>query len=230
MFQLRNRSFIGRKNRKIQNAIKGVGIMYNFMKLFLILSIAGVITSSCASTKLTHTWVHEDYKGKAFSHFLVIGVSDQKPLRLSFEEKFVEQLKQAGVDAVSSTDSIDIPADKKLEKEEILEAVQRNQNDAVIVTHLVGVEKEEVYNPPSGVRRGYYGYYRLSYDIMHRPGYSTTQTFVRLETNVYDVKTEKPIWSGQSETWQPGSEKQIIDEVISLVIKDMRKNGLLPNR
>lgn len=203
--------------------------MYNYLKLFVIILIAGVLTSSCASTKLTHTWVDEGYKGKPFSDFLVIGVSDKEDVRQSFEEKFVEQLKQAGVDAVSSAHAIDIQEDKKLEKEEIFEAVQKNHNDAVIVTHLTGVEKEERYNPPPGVRRGYYGYYRLTYDVVHRPRYTATQTFVRLETNVYDAKTEKPIWSGQSETWQPGSEKQIIDEVISLVIEDMRKNGLLPN-
>jgi hypothetical protein len=205
--------------------------MYNFLKLFAVIFIAGVLTSSCASTKLTTTWVDKDYKGKPFSDFLVIGVSDSVSVRRSFEEKFVEQLTQAGVDAIPSADAVDIQADKKLKKEEILEAVRKNQNDAVIITHLIGVEKKKVYNPPPPVlHRGWYDGYASVYGYVHQPGYYSTETFVRLETSVYDVKTEKPIWSGQSETWDPGSEKQIIDEVIKAVIKDMRHNGLLPKK
>jgi len=189
-----------------------------------------VLLGACASTKLTHTWVDEGYSGKAFSSFLVIGVSDREGIRRSFEDKFVGQLKQAGVEAVSSADAIDIPASRELEKEKILEVVRKYQNDGVVMTHLVGVEKEQVYHPPTVSPYGYYGYYRRVYGVVHRPGYYTTQTLVRLETNVYDVKTEKLVWSGQSETWQPGSEKQIIDEVIQAVIREMQSNKLIPSK
>ncbi len=51
---------------------------------------------------------------------------------------------------------------------------------------------------------------------------------VRLATNLYDVKTEKLIWSGKSETLRPDSVNQIIDDVIKVVIKDLQKNKLLP--
>jgi hypothetical protein len=46
---------------------------------------------------------------------------------------------------------------------------------------------------------------------------------VRLVTNLYDVKTEKLIWSGQSETLD-------IDDMIKVVIKDLQKNNLLPQK
>jgi len=201
--------------------------MINYLRLFVLILFVGVITSSCASTKLTHTWIDEAYKGKSFSDFLVIGVSDQEGIRRSFEGKFVEYLKETGVDALSSADAITIPEDKKLEKEEILQAVRRNQNDAVIITHLIGEKKEDVYTPPT-VSYGYYGYYNNVYGYVHSPGYYTTHTFVLLETNLYDAKTEKLIWSGRSETWDSGSEKKMIDEVIRTVTKEMRVNGLLP--
>jgi hypothetical protein len=186
-----------------------------------------ILASSCASTKLTHTWVEETNTGKSFSNFLVIGVSDREGVRRSYEEKFVDELKRAGVKAVSSAGAIDIPANQKLENEKILEVVQIYGNDAVVVTHLIGVEKEQVYHPPTISPYGYYGYYNRVYGTVHRPGYYTTQTFVRLETNVYDVKTEKLVWSGQSETWQPGSEKQIIDEVVPAVIRELERNNLI---
>lgn len=198
--------------------------------LFCMLFGVLVLMGSCASTKLTHTWVDETYAGKTFSNFLVIGVSDREGIRRSFEDAFVGQLKQAGVDAVSSADAIPVSADEKLGKENILEVVRRYQNDAVVMTHLVGVEKEQVYHPPTVSPYGYYGHYSRVYGTVHRPGYYSTQTLVRLETNVYDAKTEKLVWSGQSETWQPGSEKQIIEEVIQAVIREMQNNKLIRSK
>jgi hypothetical protein len=48
-----------------------------------------------------------------------------------------------------------------------------------------------------------------------------------LETNLYDVKTEKLIWSGQSETWSKDSKDQIINDVIKAVVNNLQKNKLL---
>ena len=201
--------------------------MYNFLKLSVLMFVLGVLTSSCASTKLTNTWIDEAYKGKTFSDFLVIAVTEKEGVRRSFEGKFVEYLKETGVDAISSADAITIVEDKKLEKEEILKAVQRYQNDAVIITHLLGEKKEQVYTPPT-VGYGYYGYYNHVYGYVHSPGYYTTHTYVLLETNLYDVGTEKLVWSGRSETWDSGSAKKMINEVIRTVTKEIQKNDLLP--
>jgi hypothetical protein len=203
--------------------------MFKLQKLFVLILFFGVITNSCTSTKLTNTRIDEAYKGKPFSDFLVIGVSEEKGIRRSFEEKFVEYLKETGVEALSSADAITIVKDKKLEKEEILKAVQKYQNDAVIITHLLGEKKKDVYTPPT-VSYGYYGYYDHVWGYVHSPGYYTTHTFVLLETNLYDVSTEKLVWSGRSETWDSGSEKKMIDEVIKKVTKEIRTNGLLPDK
>lgn len=203
--------------------------MFKFMKLFVLMLVFGVLTHSCTSTKITNTWVDETYKGRVFSDFLVIAVTEEEGVRRSFEKKFVDDLKDMGVDATSSADAISIVEGKKLEKEEILKAVQKYQNDAVIITHLEGVKKERVYTPPT-VSYGYYGYYNHVYGYVHSPGYYTTHKYVLLETNLYDVATEKLVWSCQSETWDSGSKREMIDEVIKAVTKDMRTNGLLPSK
>jgi len=96
----------------------------------------------------------------------------------------------------------------------------------VIITHMVGVEEKETYSPATQSDTGFYGYYDGLIPARD-PGFYKTRTFVRLLTNLYDVKTEKLIWSGQSETTDPRSIKQTIDDVINVVIKDMQKKGLL---
>ncbi len=192
----------------------------------------GVLIIACAGTKLTNTQVDESRRGKPVSNILVIGVTykEKEKVRRSFEDRFVTQLRAAGVEAISSGDAISIPADLMLEKDEILKAVHKFNNDAVIITHVVGKESKEVYTPPARSYRGYYGHYGRAYGYAHTTGYSSTNTFYRLATNLYDVKTEKLIWSGKSETLNPDSTKQMIDDVIKVVIKDLQKNNLLPQK
>lgn len=200
------------------------------IKWFVCAMFSSILMIACAGTKLTHTWVDEARRGKPVSNILVIGVTykEKEEVRRSFEDRFVSQLKAAGIQSISSGDAISIPTDLQLKKEEILKAVQEFNNDAVIITHLIGKEEKDVYTRSDRRPRSYYSYYGWAYDYAHSPGYSSTKTTVRLATNLYDVKTEKLIWSGKSETLAPDSVNQVIDDVINVVIKDLQKNNLLP--
>ena len=120
-----------------------------------------------------------------------------------------------------------MPANLKLKKETILNAVNQFENDAVIITHLINKEDKEVYTRGGHPRGGYHGFYRSRYSWTHSTGYSSTSKTVRLETNLYDVKTEKLIWSGQSKTLSKDSKYQIINDVIKVVINDLQKNKLI---
>lgn len=192
---------------------------------------SGVLIAGCAGgTKLTHTSMDASYEGKSVSNILVIGVTykDKEQVRRSFEDRFVAQLKAAGVEAIASGDAISIPGDLMLKKDAILQAVNKFNNDAVIITHLIGKEEKEVYSRSNRGPSGYYSYYGWAYGHSHSPDYSSGNTTVRLATNLYDVKSEKRIWSAESETLKAGSVDQVIDDVIKLVIDDLQIKGLLP--
>jgi hypothetical protein len=197
------------------------------IKRFILIVLLSAFVAACSGTKLTETKVDSAFQGKTVSSILVIAVTDKDEVRRSFEDKFVAQLKSTGVEAFSSADVMAIPSDQQLEKKDILVAVDKFKNDAVMITHLVGVEEKEVYHPPARRYPGYYGYYGSAYYFSHEPGYYSEDTFVLLETNLYDVATEKLIWSGHSETWNPESTHQIIDEVIKVVISELNKHKLL---
>jgi hypothetical protein len=180
---------------------------------------------SCAGTELTPTQVNEAYKEKPVSDILVIAITGNEDTRRSFERKFVAQLKSAGVEAISSEDAIPMPADLELKKETILNAINQFENDAVIITHLIDREKKEVHT--RGGHEGYYGFYLNRHSYSYDPGYSSTRKTLRLETNLYDAKTEKLIWSGQSKTWSKDPKNQIINDVIKVVINDLQNNKLI---
>ena len=196
-----------------QSSVKWFGYLFSFV--FLIIS--------CAGTELTHKQVNEAYKGKPVSDILVIAITGNEDSRRSFERKFVARLKSAGVEAISSEEAIPMPANLELKKEMILSAVNQFENDAVIITRLIDREVKEVYTHGGTARGGYYGYYSRH----SAPGYASTSKTYRLETNLYDVKTEKLIWSGQSKTLSKDSKYQIINDVIKVVLNDLQKNKLI---
>ena len=155
-----------------------------------------VLAVSCAGTRMSQTWVDEARRGKPVRDVLVIVIADKAKNREAFEHKFVQQLKAAGVEAVSSADVIPMPRDLKLEKNVILQAVDKYGNDAVIISHLTGLDKKEVFTRTGPIYGGYYNYYGYTFDTVHDPGFYSEIATVRLETNLYDVKTEKLLWSG----------------------------------
>ncbi len=196
----------------------------NLVKLFGYLFSSAFLVISCAGTELTQKQIDEAYTGNPVSDILVIAITGNEHNRRSFETKFVAQLKSVGVDAVASEEAIPMPANLELKKEMILNAVNQYKNDAVIITHLIGKDEKDVYTRGGSAHRGFYGFYRSRYSD---PGYSSTTTTVRLETNLYDVKTEKLIWSGKSDTWSKDSKDKIINDVIKAVIKNLQKNKLI---
>lgn len=80
----------------------------------------------------------------------------------------------------------------------------------------------------SGLRVPFSALYGYTFDTVHDPGFYSEIATVRLETNLYDVKTEKLLWSGQSQSEDVQSISKLIDDVIALVIKELQKNKLLP--
>jgi hypothetical protein len=194
------------------------------VKLLGCLFFCTVLIISCAGTELTQTPVDDGYTGKPVSNILIIAITGNEHNRRSYEKKFVAQLKSMGVEAVSSEAAIPMPPDLEMKKEMILNAANQYKNDAVIITHLIGKEGKEVYNRGSSGHRGFFGFYHSRFSS---PGYSSTSTTVRLETNLYDVKTEKLIWSGKSKTLSKDSTDQIINDVIKAVINNLQKNKLI---
>jgi PBP1b-binding outer membrane lipoprotein LpoB len=190
--------------------VKWFGYLFYFA--FLIIS--------CAGTEVTQKQVDDAYKEKPVSDILVIAITGNEHNRRSFEKKFVAHLKSVGVEAVASEESIPMPPDLDLKKETILNAVNQYKNDAVIITQLIGKEARDVYNRGGVTRMGYFSYSR-------NPGYSSTSTTVRLETNLYDAKTGKLIWSGVSKTLSKDSTDRIMNDVIKAVITQLKQNKLI---
>jgi len=169
--------------------------------------------------------------GTSFNDILIIGIAKEEHNRRLFEEQFSTQLTAAGIE--SEVSYWILPEGTEINRDNVSAAIKGKEIDAVIVTHMVSVEEETVYRqnmdyrPTYGYNNGLYNYYPHVNSYVHQPGYYTTHDVVILETNLYEVKSEELVWSAQSRSFAPESAKEVIDDLVKLVIKDLKEKGLI---
>ena len=198
-----------------------------------IVLFTGIFLFSCARTKLSRTWIDPKYSGSQYDNLLVIGAAEDDNIRRTFEKKFVEKLEAAGIKAVESSSVMS--KDQKIDKETILAVVEKTGVDGVLLTYLVAVKEKDVtspsvdYSPVDDYRGG------TTPNLYSAPEYRSsgtqyysTRVKVRLETNLYDAKTEQKVWSARSATLNPKSTTALIDSVIEVFTRDLKKNKLIP--
>ena len=207
--------------------------MKRLFKLATFALFASLFFFSCATTKITESWKDDGYRGAPFSDLFVIGVAKKENTRRSFEKMFVEKLQAAGVQAVASSSVME--SDQKIEKAAILAAIEKLDIDAVLITRLVSLKEKEIRSPstselgrPDDYQGRYYTDYSTAYGSSHQSAEYTTSVRVGLETKLYDVKTEKLIWTARSKTANPKSNIKLFDAVIEALVRDLKKNKLLP--
>jgi hypothetical protein len=145
----------------------------------------------------------------------------------------VSELKALGVEGLASYKLL--PDSEKLSRESVAAAIKGRNIDAVLVTHLLGIDEREAYvqgNYQSypmrhGHRRGYGAYYSSVYDTLYTPGYYVKFKVVRLETNVYETNNAVMVWSMQSETLDPESVTQLTESLVREVSRKLKENGLI---
>ena len=112
--------------------------------LQLLIPVLILVTfSGCATTGLVSVWMNDKLAGTSYNDLLVIGISEHEHNRRLFEEHFTDQLKATGVESEVSYTLL--PDGSAINAETVNAAIKGKNIDAVIVTHVVGVEKETVY-------------------------------------------------------------------------------------
>jgi len=203
------------------------------ISLFSMLIIFFLSLGACSSTSLVNRWNDPEFKGPPLQKILVIGIIKDDIKRRSFEQEFSKLISGQGLTGIASYTLLpDLQSAD--EKNEVLAVVEKVGADGVMVVTLQGVSKEERDVPPSvdyvptmGYGYGMYGYYGMRHTAVYNPGYTVTDTVVRLDTKVFAVSSEKMIWAGKTESFNPSSSQSVVSELEKLVITDMKKSGIV---
>jgi hypothetical protein len=168
----------------------------------------------------------------------VIGGSTNQVVRRIFEDEFTARFKTRGTNAIPSYRIF--PDENSLDKDAIDAKSQDLGIDALLIARVVDRKiKRELtpapysnyyqgtyfYDWPNRYSRYYSGPYPLRYDD-ERPRLSEYEV-VNLETNIYDTRTGKLIWSALSNTIVGGSSKLEISSIIDTIMKSLSENQLI---
>jgi hypothetical protein len=193
---------------------------------YLLFIICTFFCASCATTTVTDVWKDKDYQGKA-QKIVVIMAARSPDMRNMFEDRFVGELDARGNNAFQSHTII--PMEQLRDKELVKSKIKSTGADTVLISRLVDTKTIESYMPGQiyVVPSFYYGWGSY-YDILFVGyGYTDDIQVAYIETNLYDVKTEKLIWSTHSKTERTEGEQQLINTFINIIIKKLSSAGII---
>ena len=115
--------------------------------------------------------------------------------------------------------------------------IERSGARYVIVMRVAGRDKElrgsgptfdavPVYTGP--YYGGFYGgYYAFGWGVTYSAGNLQIDEVVHVETLVYDLRNDKLVWAGMSETMNPDTAQKVVRDLAKEVGREMKKQGLV---
>lgn len=211
------------------------------MKNLIIIILLITVAAGCRpSTEITGSWKNENASASFadIQTVIVTALSGRTGARQQVENDLAAALETKGYRTIKSIDVLPptFTNGETPDREELLSKINGTGADAILTVALIDEETESRYVPGGAgyapmPRFGYYGtfwgYYNTWYPALHSPGYYEEDKVYFLETNLYDAKTEKLLWSAQSETYNPESLTDFASNFAETVVDQMERDGLL---
>jgi len=203
----------------------------------LFLCALATLLCSCAATSVKTTWKSPDCHGPV-GKLAVLAIEERGLLRQGFENRFVEQLTKCSVGAAPTYDLLPL-AQIKQDKRGSAARLEASNAKALLILRLL--DKTSTYREiqPGGERyvpvitgwdtMGWYDYCNVGLMSMSST-YGNLKEHVFLETSVYDLKTEKRLWSVLTRTVVTENMDRIaeMDPLIEKIVAAMKRDGVIP--
>jgi len=188
------------------------------------------LVAGCGYTTIDNVW-REPGAIAPRQRIAVVGVTKDELLKRTFEDTFVEKLKDRGNQAVASytfmTQAVECDSSA------VCAALAEQGFDGILTATVVATEKQIDYVPgstayvPTTAYTTYHQYYYTVYCEETTPGYETERQFVRVETNLYDAKDLHLLWAASTTTERQPEVASNVKDYSKVVIEDLAKHGLI---
>ncbi len=193
--------------------------------------------AACKATKITSSWVADDHVIKPYHNIMVWGILPEvdSNLRKQMETHLVKDLVSKGYHAIASLDVYEEKAYKKLTNAEIVNEFKSTGVDAVMTVVLLSKEKEEKYYPGGYFNQpvNNYGnldnYYSTVFERVLIPGYYVSTTDYYWQSNLFEIKNDKMVYSVQTKSFDPYTTELLAHENGIMIIKNMVKKKIIKN-
>ena len=165
---------------------------------------------------------------------LAMVITVQEESRDGAEAALAQELGKRGVEAVPAYSVI--PKSVVQDKDKAKPYIDESGCRYAVVMRVIGNEKElrgsgpgfnavPIYTMP--YYGGFYGgYYTFGWGVTYTAGNIQIDKVVHVETLIYDLRTDKLIWAGISDTKNPSTGLKFIKDLVKTAAKEMKKQGL----
>ena len=186
--------------------------------------IAACLCTACALTTMRSIQRAPDFHGAAIRRVLVIGDFENPINRKTFEEEFIRQWRRYGVQAVSSLDIW--PSSATISKELVAPVAKARGFDTVLVARVLERKRIEPGEPAVPTIRPpteseIQNLNSLRQILLSPPVAVSEFRLVTVETNLYDVASERRIWSAWSETEAMKKIPKLIPPFVKIILKNL---------
>jgi hypothetical protein len=204
----------------------------DFSLIICLLILAVVVVFQCSPTnQIYKSWTNPDATKLSlkFNKVALFGIVLKTATRHLIEEELSKQI----------ANSVAIPSYKVLSEDDMTNAdnikpkLSAQGFDGALIFRLVDVNSVESYSP--GTYPNYYytftGYYGYSWGYMYDVGgqYRTNQIVTAL-INIYSIKDDKLIWSGETMSLNPTDIEKNIAAISKSVRDELVRDGLLERK
>jgi hypothetical protein len=204
--------------------------------LLALITLLSITLASGKSSKLVTSWKNPGYlPARKPYRVLALGLSDKTTIRADFEDALAAELTATGVESIPGNTILLRPEGTKVDLQYLRGQVRDHKIDVVVVSRLVKVENNVTYVPgtpyiaPFPYYQSFYGYYGAIYPVVYSPRYLKQEKKVRIETNLYVIRSEEGElgWTCITDTFNPSNMDKAINRLVKLVVKQMQSEGAL---
>jgi hypothetical protein len=179
------------------------------------------LMAGCASTQMDSTWTDPAARGTDIDKLAIIYMGQDEGVRRIAEDEVAKKITSTQVvPSYVALAGVDLD-----DREAVRSKLQAGGYDGVMVMRLASITEQPVATVgPYGTFDGYYGW---AAPTVYDDEYLDEETTVRMVSNVFDVEKNKLIWSGTSETFDPSSAKQLVDDVSRKVAESLEKEQII---
>jgi len=167
-----------------------------------------------------------------FRKMLVASVLENYLIRQEFEDQMKTLLANYGVEGVQSY--MVLPPKNEMMEGELKQRIKESSLDSVLVIRpkAVRTESEEVitggvYVPPPGYYT-FWGYWNTVYGNFYpTSSYSKENVVVRVEFNLYNIKDEKLVWSGETDTVYSKDFEKLGKEYAKTLVNQLKRDKVI---
>lgn len=200
-----------------------------------LVAAGAVAVTACGSTTFNTTWSAPDAGPLSLSEgtkVIALVVSSNTAKRRGFETALVSELNDHGLEGVAAYTVV--PEDAAQDSAKARPYIQKTGASYALVLQVTGSDQQVTSTPTMTTAGMWHGPRQFWGPTWGGWGWGwaggteiRTDTIVRVQSLLYDMEKDTLVWAGQSETMNPSRAESFMNEMVSSIGDELRKEGLV---